>query len=1346
MVALSNNAEGGTSGTTVTTVNSGGASGNAWDTVSSGGSGAITFDNTHARKSLAYKVVGDTSNNSLLRWNSSLGTQTELWGRAYLYVTSFAVNQGFVWLRNGAAQVVRIRTNTSGNIEVLDGSNSVILTSSTVVNLNSYYRIEFHVIALSTNGTVEVRLFNDPNSVTPSETLFSNTASLFNNVTDAAFGQLASSPTTTFWVDDIVINTTGFPGPALTVTTSFSDNADITDLQTTITPTPGNWLVAVLTWINMIEGQYPVFNISDASRNVWNLLSTRTETSSYINQISGGTVGVQVWACPAVEYEGWPYLYVTASIQQILGTDVGSVCVQILEVEGMTNGHLTVDSIEVQTGQNVGSLTLTAPTPVGSADCLMIAAAGANIAYGSYTTTGAGWTQLDNQTQTTPELGLFGAWSESSAGSSVTFTLVSPAVAYWAGVLVSIQVTGVSPVQPNPNWPAVEFQMGYGSDLSSSLAAVNWVDQTNRFWAMNTKRGIQYELGDPQAEPSTVTMRNDDGALSFRPQTIATATSNGTTTTFVCSSSDASTLSVSDFFEIQNTTLNANPGFESGTTGWTTTGGTLTAVTTPVHNGSNSGRLAPNGSSGTVQIKPTAHAVVTPGVVYTVSGWIYAQVARRVELRALWLTSGATLISTDTVTLQLPPTTWTYFTGDFTAPPTAAFVDVAPTMTGTPPTTNVLYLDQIAVSRKAELSVYQVTKISTSGGTSTVTFKMANGNAGGALNSTVTGDVLSTTPIDLYTPFRVLMTWQGKRRYVTAGWSERWPLTWRDPHWGTAAMTSTSALAQLTAADNTAIRGEYLRRNPYAYWPLADAAGSPSGQNISGRSLAALTQTVSKNGIGTSAAAFGTSTVGVDVSAPGFLELATLFGDSGNAWSQTFEVASDFTNGLGQALVTQDPGFPSITNGVSIAIVTCLTPDQIVLMEGVNATPTLFICKNTDPGAGVAAGAAIKLDWDSPTSGKPAITVWDKNTHAKTRTVLHSSPGISSSWALTVLTFNQTSWSCYVDGVFGGSGSANLVNSFGLLDVFGEADQFFNGNCMAGILAHVAVFDRILSAGEINDLNNATLGFGNGSEYTSNRVQRKLDTIKQKTGRVMDAAGQVLLDAEGTDSSTIADVNNQVAGYEDALVFEDAGGSYQYRPPARYAYQSPKAVLGERSDLGEIPYLASPETDFDPTYLFNSITALNTVTSQDSYTAEISQDQLTAVNDASVTKYNLRTYTRDTRISAFKEQSVFDLVYWLLAQYSTPKQRVASVTIDAASNIALWPFVLDVEVGDLVTFKRRPIGAPEIDIPCVILQVEHDTGPGLWQTTLTLGAARTSQLIVNDPVFGIVGNNFISPE
>lgn len=1351
MVALSNNAEGGTNTTTVTTGNSGGESGDAWDSVSFGGSGTITFDNTHPVRTLAYKIVGDTANNSLLRWNTSLGTQTELWGRTYFYLTAFSVNQGFIWLRNGGNQVVRIRVNTSGNVEVLDGSNTIILTSTTVVNLNSYFRIEFHVIALAVNGTIEVRLFNDPNSATPTETVMSTTASLFDDVGDAGFGQLASTPAATFWIDDVQVNTTGFPGPALNVFNQFVDNGDITDIQNTITPTPGNWLIAILTWDYYIAGPDPIFNFADASRNVWNLLFTRTASSSYSNQslavVEGiGRVGVQIWACPAVEYDGWPYLYVTASIQQILGVDVGSVCVNIMEVVGMANGHLTVDSVVVQAANNVGSITLTAPTPVGGADCLMIAAAGGNIAYGSYTTTGTGWTQLVNETQTTPELGLFGAWREASTGGSVTFSLVSPAVTYWAGVLASIRVTGTSPAQPNPNWPAVEFQMGYGFNLNSSLAAIPWTDQTVRYWAMNTKRGIQYELGNAQAEPSTVTMRNDDGALSFRPQSIAEATADGTSTTFICSATDAASLSVGDFFQIQNKTLNANPGFESGTTGWTTVGGTLTTVSTPVYDGTLSGRFTPDGTTATVQVKPSTHATVSPNVVYTFSGWIYTQVARRIELRAIWLDNTNTFISNDIITMQLQPTTWTFFSGNFTAPSNAASADVAPTMTGTPPATNVIYLDDISVARSNELSTYQITNVTTSGGTSTVTFMLANGDAGGALNATLTGDFLITTPIDLYTPFRVLMTWEGKRRYVTAGWSERWPLTWRDPHWGTAAMVSTSALAQLTAANYTAVQGEYLRRNPYAYWPLGDAAGSPSALNISGRSLAALVQSTSKNGIGTSTANFGESTQGVDTGPSGFVSLQTLFGDPGNGWRQDFTSGSDISGNRGQALVAQDSGFPSITNGVSIAIITCLTDAEALQIETATTNPTLFICKNTDPGAGVAEGAAIKLDWDYATAGFPAVTVWDQSTHASTRTVCSSAGQLSEDFVLTVLTFNQTAWKVYNFGELAGSGSANLISSFGMLDVFGEADQFFNGKCMTGLVAHVAVFDRVLSAFEVQDMNNAMLGFGNGTEFTANRVQRKLDTIKQKTGRVMDATGQILCDAEGTDATTITDVNNQVAGYEDALVFEDAGGNYQYRPPARYAYQAPKAVLGERTDLGEIPYLASPETDFDPTYLFNSVTDINTITSQFSYKADISQNQLTAVDDTSVTKYNLRTYTRDTRISFARPEQVFNLVYWLLSQYSTPKQRVASVTVDAASNPAIWPFVLDIEVGDLVTFKRRPIGAPEIDIPCVVLQVEHDTGPGLWTTTLTLGAARSAQLLTTDPVFGIVGDNFISPQ
>lgn len=214
MTALYNNAEGGTNGTTVTTLNSGGTSGTAWDSILTGGSSTAIFDNTHARDSLSYKVTNDGTNTIYLSWSSSLGTVSEAWGRAYIYLTANPASGslGLIRGRNGTSQCFRISVNTSGQLEIRQANNSLLVTSTASLTLNQFTRIEWHCVPLSSNGTIEAKIFNTTDSSTATETITSTTATLLTNLTDINYG--VQNTGVSVWFDHLNVNTTAYPGPS----------------------------------------------------------------------------------------------------------------------------------------------------------------------------------------------------------------------------------------------------------------------------------------------------------------------------------------------------------------------------------------------------------------------------------------------------------------------------------------------------------------------------------------------------------------------------------------------------------------------------------------------------------------------------------------------------------------------------------------------------------------------------------------------------------------------------------------------------------------------------------------------------------------------------------------------------------------------------------------------------------------------------------------------------------------------------------------------------------------------------------------------------------------------------
>lgn len=219
MPTLTNTAEGGTLTAAVTTGNSGGASGNAWDSVAVGG--ALTYDNTHNRGAVAYKVVGDTVNPTYMTWSTALGTVGEVWGRIYLYLTAApSAATGLVRLRVGGVQTMRIQLATAGagQLEIRKNSgNTLVGTVPTACATNQWIRFEYHLLAVTSGAQLEVRLYNTADSATATDQFSSTGDTLTSaNVDEVAVGHHNASAASTLWMDDIEVNTTGWPGPSVT--------------------------------------------------------------------------------------------------------------------------------------------------------------------------------------------------------------------------------------------------------------------------------------------------------------------------------------------------------------------------------------------------------------------------------------------------------------------------------------------------------------------------------------------------------------------------------------------------------------------------------------------------------------------------------------------------------------------------------------------------------------------------------------------------------------------------------------------------------------------------------------------------------------------------------------------------------------------------------------------------------------------------------------------------------------------------------------------------------------------------------------------------------------------------
>lgn len=227
MTQLTNDFEGGTNGTTITSANSGGTSGTAFDSTTIGTGATLTYDSTHAAHgSLSMKVAtGSTSSSDFAHWGSTTlgGTISKLWFRVYLYFAAMpAATTGLMRFEAASGQCARLDIDAAGNIEFRDSGNSVQLTSTATVPTGAWFRVEGFCTASATAGQLEFKLFTTSmDEVTPDETQTSGTAlNTGAGVTAVDWGIPAGVTNTTYWEDDVATSDVGYIGPAVVNVTS----------------------------------------------------------------------------------------------------------------------------------------------------------------------------------------------------------------------------------------------------------------------------------------------------------------------------------------------------------------------------------------------------------------------------------------------------------------------------------------------------------------------------------------------------------------------------------------------------------------------------------------------------------------------------------------------------------------------------------------------------------------------------------------------------------------------------------------------------------------------------------------------------------------------------------------------------------------------------------------------------------------------------------------------------------------------------------------------------------------------------------------------------------------------
>lgn len=128
---------------------------------------------------------------------------------------------------------------------------------------------------------------------------------------------------------------------------------------------------------------------------------------------------------------------------------------------------------------------------------------------------------------------------------------------------------------------------------------------------------------------------------------------------------------------------------------WTGNGGTVARSTVQAHEGAASLLLTPDGVSSVAQAR-AANVPVTAGNFYVASAWLRSTVARTAGISIIWRDAGGAILSQMLgPTVSMSAGVWTYHEVIGQAPVGATQATfVAASMSGTPPTSNTMHIDE----------------------------------------------------------------------------------------------------------------------------------------------------------------------------------------------------------------------------------------------------------------------------------------------------------------------------------------------------------------------------------------------------------------------------------------------------------------------------------------------------------------------------------------------------------------------------------------------------------------------------------------------------------------------------
>jgi hypothetical protein len=265
--------------------------------------------------------------------------------------------------------------------------------------------------------------------------------------------------------------------------------------------TDRDWMIACCWWRTLPGGSATV-SVADDVHNLWLPVGAPAGTSP------DGTVRCSVWAAPAARAAG--------KVIAAASGYVVAVGMTVMDVSGLGSWLSVLAAAATGYNASAGSISATGGPLPGGAEALYVTV-GANSDGTSAVSLGGGWTtETSEYTAGGTFVAMSGVtgWATGTAAKTSTYTGPSSS---WAACTVMIPVIAAPPPQLQAGWPALQLQAAFGSGAQDPVDTWTWTDISSRFLgggSSTATRGVQFEMNALQASNITLTLDNNDMALS----------------------------------------------------------------------------------------------------------------------------------------------------------------------------------------------------------------------------------------------------------------------------------------------------------------------------------------------------------------------------------------------------------------------------------------------------------------------------------------------------------------------------------------------------------------------------------------------------------------------------------------------------------------------------------------------------------------------------------------------------------------------------------------------------------------------------------------------------------------